>query len=220
MICLLALTTAVGLARVKIVNEGVPGENSVEVDARLDRVLARVKPQYVVIFVGMNDAVNDHKFLQPHETELHVSAMVKRSRAAGAQVILVSVHEPDVVRLLQRHSPAAYGSRPPEWRIRELNDVLKDCARRDHATVADFYTGLSREGGANVTMSTDGVHLTAKGYALLAATVRKALPEHIDSGSTILCIGDSLTYGIGVRPAGGGPESTVTYPAQLQFLLR
>lgn len=71
-----------------------------------------------------------------------------------------------------------------------------------------------------MTMSTDGVHLTAKGYALLAATVRKALPEHIDSGSAILCIGDSLTYGIGVRPAGGGPEGTVTYPAQLQFLLR
>lgn len=100
MTCLLALTTAFSLAQVKVVNEGVPGENSVEVDARLDRVLAQVKPQYVVIFVGMNDAVNDHKFLQPHETELHVSVMVKRSRAAGAQVILVSVHEPDVVRLL------------------------------------------------------------------------------------------------------------------------
>lgn len=63
------------------------------------------------------------------------------------------------------------------------------------------------------------MHLTAKGYALLARTVRSSLPKHVTQDASVLCIGDSLTYGIGVRPAGGTTESDQTYPAVLQRFL-
>jgi acyl-CoA thioesterase-1 len=217
---LLALASQTAFAAIRVVNEGVPGESSVEVDHRLDAALKQHKPQFVVIFVGMNDAVNDHKFLPPEQTGHYVDAMIKRTQAVGANVVVVSIHQPDTVRLMQRHKPEAYGSISPAQRVDAFNDVLRKIAQQDHAAFADFHDALYRAGGADIRMSTDGVHLTLKGYALLASTVRNVLPKRIDPASTVLCVGDSLTYGIGVRPGGGAPEGTETYPAQLQSLMR
>ncbi len=216
---LLFAFAARGSAAVRVINEGVPGESSAEVDARLDAALKRYAPQYVVIFVGMNDAVNDKKFLPAKETAEHVSAMIHRSQMAGAGVILVSIHEPDVVRLLQRHKAEVYGSTPPTERIRQLDQILEQTTRQNHASLADFHASLIKLGGPTTEWSTDGVHLTAKGYALLAKTVRSSLPKHIADDASVLCIGDSLTYGIGVRPAGGTTEGDQTYPAVLQRFL-
>jgi acyl-CoA thioesterase-1 len=176
-------------------------------------------PRYVVLFVGMNDAVNDKKFLPPATTAEHVASMIQRSKAAGASVVLVTVHEPDTVRLLQRHKAEVYGSVPPAERIRSLDRMLEKTAKENHASIADFHAALITVGGATEEWSTDGVHLTAKGYELLAESVRSALPRHLADDVSILCIGDSLTYGIGVRPAGGTIESDQTYPAVLERLL-
>ncbi|HEY8996470.1 MAG TPA: GDSL-type esterase/lipase family protein [Edaphobacter sp.] len=211
--------TAPGIAAVRVFNEGVPGESSAEVDSRLDTALKRYAPQYVVIFVGMNDAVNDKKFLPPGTTAEHVAAMIHRSQVAGAEVVLVSVHEPDVARLLQRHKVAVYGDTSPAERIRRLNWTLEQTARQNHASLADFHSTLIKVGGPTQEWSTDGVHLTARGYALLAKTVLSSLPRHMADNASVLCIGDSLTYGIGVRPAGGMTESDQTYPAVLQRFL-
>jgi acyl-CoA thioesterase-1 len=79
---------------------------------------------------------------------------------------------------------------------------------------------LQKAGGANSELSTDGVHLTAKGYGLLATAVRSQLPKNLPGSATILCFGDSLTYGIGVRPANSLSETAETYPAQLRALLK
>ncbi len=45
--------------QVRVINEGFPGENTAELDARLDGVLDQSKPEYVVLFVGANDALNE-----------------------------------------------------------------------------------------------------------------------------------------------------------------
>ena len=217
---LFLLSSRTIFAAVRVINDGVPGESSAEVEIRLPADLKQYKPQFVVIFVGMNDAVNDRKFLPSEQTGRHVDAMIKQSQTRGAKVVVVSVHQPDTARLMQRHKPEAYGSITPTERIDMLNDMLRKVARHDDAAFADFHEALRRIGGADTGMSTDGVHLTKRGYALLASTVRRALPKRIDSESTVLCVGDSLTYGIGVRQDGQTSDSTETYPAQLQSLLR
>ncbi len=76
-----------------------------------------------------------------------------------------------------------------------------------------------RLGEQNVELSTDGVHLTAKGYGILASAVRAQLPKHLRADATILCFGDSLTYGIGVRPPNSLLETGNSYPEQLRALL-
>jgi acyl-CoA thioesterase-1 len=205
--------------QVRVINEGFPGENTAELDARLDRVLDQSKPEYVVLFVGANDALNEKKFFPIGETERHLEAMVRRTKKRGAVVIMVTVHDPDLSRLMARHSSEAYGDTPPLERLAMVNDRIRRIAQMEHAQLVPFDTVLLKAGRANVDLSTDGVHLTARGYGILASAVREQLPKQLPANATILCFGDSLTYGIGVRSANSLSETDNTYPAQLRALL-
>ena len=201
-----------------VINSGVPGENSAEVLQRIPLVLQANKPEVVVLFVGMNDAVNEKRFLSPEQTKANVLSIVRDVKAVGAVPMVVSVHAPDDTRLLARHDPKIYADRSPSRRIDQVNEALSAIAREQHLAIADFHSALQAAGGANSMMSTDGVHLTAAGYELLAKTVFAALPKQARRG-TIVCVGDSLTYGIGVRASGSEKDGTDTYPAQLRLLL-
>lgn len=217
----LSLVLAVHLcAQVRVINDGFPGENTSELDARLDDALQQFNPDYVVLFAGSNDALNDKKFLPARETRAHLRYMADRIKRHGAQVIMVTVHDPDLARLMTRHKPEAYGNTPPLQRLALINEQVRRVARVEHASLVPFAGVLQKAGGANSELSTDGVHLTAKGYGLLATAVRAQLPKHFSDGATILCFGDSLTYGIGVRSASSPTDTAETYPAQLRVLLK
>lgn len=213
------LHIAPATAAPKVINMGYPGFNTAELDARLDEALQIAKPKYVILMAGANDALNDKKFLSAEQTRLHLQAMVRHAQASGATVLLVTIHDPDLKRLLQRHRPEDYGASSPLERLAMVNSIVVAVALRQNATVVDFHRTLARAGGANTDLSTDGVHLTAKGYGMLARAVRAKLPEEIPAQDTVLCFGDSLTYGQGVR-ARNAEETPLTYPSQLRQLLQ
>ena len=204
---------------VRVINEGFPGENTAELDARLDGLLDQLKPHFVVLFAGANDALNEKKFLAAEETERHLQAMARRIKKRGARILMVTVHDPDLSRLMARHRPEAYGDTPPLERIAMVNDGIRRTAQMEHAQLVPFDAVLRKAGGANAELSSDGVHLTARGYGILASAVRDQLPKQLPANATILCFGDSLTYGIGVRPPNHSSETENTYPAQLRVLL-
>lgn len=218
LLCILVFSLVARSASAEVIGLGFPGENTAELDARFDRVLA-LHPAWIVIFAGGNDALNPAKFLAPQETRKNLLDMILRSRQAGARVVLVTMHQPDLARLLKRHAVADYGSKSPTERVRELDDMITALALQNKIPLADFRTTLLAHGGPNPSLSTDGVHLTRAGYGLLAATVRAKLPRHVPRSEPVVCFGDSLTYGIGVRAPGDATESNDTYPAQLRALL-
>lgn len=220
LILLLVLSVSPLAAQIKVINDGFPGENTVELDSRLDEALTKFRPNFVVLFAGANDALNEKKFLSAQESGDRLDAMTRRIKAQGAQVILVTVHDPDITRLMARHKPEAYGNQPPLQRVKAINTQILRVAKMEHAKLVQFATILTKAGGANAELSTDGVHLTAAGYSLLAEAVRAQLPKHLPADTTVLCFGDSLTYGIGVRPPDGATETSATYPAQLRALLQ
>lgn len=206
-------------AQVRVVNDGFPGENTTQLDSRFGDALLQLHPQYVVIFAGGNDALNDKKLLPIGLTTRNLDAMVKTVETTGAKAILVQIHTPDMARLMSRHKIEDYNGIGPLERLALVNKAIADTARNDHAALVPFNDVLSKAGGANKDLSSDGLHLTAKGYALLAAAIRKQLPASLPANTTILCFGDSLTYGIGVRLANNAPETSETYPSQLRVLL-
>lgn len=222
----LRLVLAIGLALPStalckaqtVVNAGYPGFSSVELEQQFSSAFAAAHPQFVVIMAGTNDALNDKKLVSPEDTRRCIESMVRRSKASNARVILVTVHEPDMARLMQRHKPEAYGNVPPLERLALVDALLRDIARETGASLVDFHELFRKAGGATTELSTDGLHLTAQGYSLLARAVRSKLPAHISTHATILCFGDSLTYGQGVRSA-SSPDNEQTYPSQLRALL-
>ncbi len=203
----------------EVCNAGFPGENSSQVFKRLPQVLASCpNPAAIVVFLGMNDAANGKRLLTPEETRKNVSAILRASFSAGAKPLLVTVHQPDMGRLMQRHTAAEYGSRSPDQRVDDVNRALRAAARETHSQLVNFDVVLAKAGGANRLLSTDGVHLTAEGYRLLAKAIAQRLPKAMRQGK-ILCLGDSLTYGIGVRMPDASDTGSSSYPQQLQALL-
>jgi acyl-CoA thioesterase-1 len=207
-------------AQIRVINDGFPGENTTELDVRIGDALQQFHPQYVVIFAGANDALNDKKLLPIGLTTRNLDAMIRTVQTIGAHAILVQVHTPDMPRLMSRHKIEDYRGIGPLERLAMVNKSIADTARKDHAALVPFNEVLRKAGGANKDMSIDGVHLTAKGYGLLAHAVRDQLPAQLPANTTILCFGDSVTYGIGVRPAYNAAETPETYPAQLRTLLQ
>jgi lysophospholipase L1-like esterase len=216
---LLITGASASLHAATVCNVGFPGENSAHVLGLLPTAVAMCPhPAFVVLFVGMNDAVNDKQFLEPEQTFTAVTQILKDISALQSRSIVVTVHMPDVVRLMRRHAPKNYGDRSPAQRIQDTNTALRKAAEQQGAKVVDFNDVLAKAGGANEVLSTDGVHLTAKGYSLLAAAVASALPKDA-STKTVLCLGDSLTYGIGVRAPDAPDKGSESYPQQLKRLL-
>ncbi len=202
----------------QVVGVGYPGFNTAELRERLPAALETAKPDYIVILAGGNDASNPAKFLPAEETHKNLQAMVQCAKSNRAKVLLVMLHDPDLTRLMRRHRPEEYGSVSAAERLDAVHKVIAQVATEEKTLLVDFRSILAKAGGANEELSTDGVHLTAKGYGMLAAAVRAKLPSHLTSQDTILCFGDSLTYGQGVRGF-GVPETPETYPSQLRSLL-
>ena len=206
-------------SRSQVINGGVPGQTSAEIDGRVDTDLSSYSPDVVVLFAGMNDAVNDKKFASPQISRSHLASIIRKSRQHGARVLLVTVHQPDTARLMQRHSREAYGDRPPQQRIQDLDAEIQSLAAAEQVSLVDFAGALKSRGGATPDWSTDGVHLTAPGYALLARLVYEGLQRMGSQGRRVLCLGDSLTFGIGVRQP-DAPDSEQSYPGNLRRLLQ
>jgi acyl-CoA thioesterase I len=220
LVFVISILTAAGRAvNGQVMNVGFPGENTAELDARFASLLG-MHPNIVVLMAGANDALNTAKLLPLEVSRAHVQNMITQAQDAGVKLMLVTVHAPDVERLLTRHKVTDYGNNPPQQRMAALNDMLREVAHRNAIPLVDFATVFAANGGASTHLSTDGVHLTRSGYGLLASAVYAELPKPLSSSTKIVCFGDSLTYGIGVRAPGNAAETDDTYPAQLRALLQ
>jgi len=213
----LGLAQQVIKEEVSVRNAGVPGQNSGEGRARFEKDVVSLHPQIVLLYFGMNDAVNEEKMLPLEEFLTNIEWMVDSACKSGIFPILSTIQHVDVERLMKRHPASVYGEEGPNGRIDRFNAGLVELARKKGVTVSDFKTVLDRAGGPVPEMSTDGVHLTAKGYALLAATFFRAMPVADKKLYLIVAMGDSLTFGTPLRTT--EHDSEEVYPAVLKRLV-
>ena len=107
--------------------------------------------------------------------------------------------------------------------------TVHDVAKAHQIPVADFHALLTNrelvsEAESSVlrnpanSRSNDGVHPTAAGYELLAELVTEAIRENDLDASKVICFGDSITFGAGMK--GAGTSEGETYPAKLRSHLQ
>jgi len=129
----------------QVVNAGVPGETSAMGLTRLPKVLERVRPQLVVLCHGGNDFLQQ---LSPQLLAENLRAMIELCRAAGADVLLVSV--PQFGLMVKPHP--LYAEIATEKAIPCQNEILHDLLT-DRA------------------LKSDPIHPNAAGYRQLAEAV-------------------------------------------------
>jgi acyl-CoA thioesterase-1 len=102
--------------------------------------------------------------------------MIEMARAANILPIVSTIQHVNVPRVLQRHAAPACGQDGPNRRMINSTLVFEDSHKRS-VILADFNSAFGKAGGPTIDRRTDGVHLTAEGYALVARTFFDVLPK-------------------------------------------
>jgi len=202
----------------RVFNAGVPGDTTRELLMRFHRDVAACAPELVILWCGVNDRLYPGHTIEFPQFTRNYRALIDRCRAIGAEV-LIGTLPPQIEPYLVEQFPeiAKYPESPAERLapvnafLRELGEPLADFEavvnRRPVAETAESY--LQNESNRGVR---DGLHLTAEGAEAVAQCALDAIRKHRLPERNIVCFGDSLTYGCGLR-------RSETYPARLAALL-
>ena len=160
-----------------------------DVHERLDRALAKVKPDVVVACYGMNDGIYYPFGKARFEAyQAGINKLVKKSHAAGAKVVLLTPPPFDPLPLRKKGKLRPDGAEKYAYfAIYENYDgVLKKYGQWIMAgntkadMVIDVHTPVKnevaklRKKDPNFTLSGDGVHMNAKGHRIMGIAVAKA----------------------------------------------
>lgn len=141
------------LLHVSVINEGVSGELSEQGLARFASVLARHKPDIVVICHGGNDILRKKDMI---ELQNNLTSMVKMAKERGVYVLLVGVPTFDILNF-------------------NVLPLYYDVAKENGVEIEDESLKKIMESEG---LKSDQVHPNAQGYELMAKRIARMLSEN------------------------------------------
>ena len=202
--------------RIHTHNAGVGGARASDALARFDRDVARYKPDYVTVLLGMNDGTygtfDDETF---DLYRLDMLELTRRIRSIGATLILMTPtmfdsraaralpRRVDVPTLTLYNSVLAY-----------YGGWLRQIAMEHGFGFVDLWSPLNnitlelRKTNPAFTLIRDGVHPGPAGQAVMAASMLRALGSPRAGNHIHLTVGPE---GRGKADVAGGDISSVTY---------
>ncbi|CAI8918006.1 arylesterase [Methylocaldum szegediense] len=132
---------------VEIVNASISGETSAGGLARIDSLLKRHQPSVVILELGANDGLRG---LSPKQLEANLSEIIIRSKAAGAEVLLLGMM-----------IPPNYGKRYADM----FRNVFYRLAETHDTGFVPFL--LEGVGGQDHLMQADGLHPNRQAQPML-----------------------------------------------------
>ncbi len=143
------------------VNRGIGGQTTPQMLVRFQQDVVALHPAAVVFLGGTNDVAGNTGPMTLAMTEDNIRSMVAIARANGIRVILAS-------QLPVIDFPWNKGTHP-EAALRAMTAWEKQYAAAEHLGYIDYYSALvGPDGSFREGLSVDGVHPTAKGYAIMA----------------------------------------------------
>jgi lysophospholipase L1-like esterase len=152
------------------VNRGISGQTTPQMVVRFRQDVINLRPAAVVILAGTNDVAGNTGPMTPEMTEDNWRSMADLAKENGIRVIFASI-TPSTDFWWHK------GLKPAE-KIRTLNAWLKGYCESQGLTYLDYYSTLADEdGGMKREFTVDGVHASAKGYAVMAPLAQAAIDK-------------------------------------------
>ncbi|OQA22154.1 MAG: GDSL-like Lipase/Acylhydrolase [Actinobacteria bacterium ADurb.Bin346] len=149
-------------AEFRTIGSGVPQQMAYQGVRRFDSTVAVYKPGIIVIGYGTNDAGSGTQLFADGIAEL-----IQKVKAIGATPIVHSIGYIDT------------GINPAKKGYLDYNDVLQKVCSANGVTYVDIYGPMSQDPERYV--SSDGMHWTSDGGALVASLVFNAVRNCLDS---------------------------------------
>jgi len=140
---------------IEVVNASISGDTTLGGSTRIDELLERVKPAFVIIELGGNDGLRG---LTPARMESNLIEMIEKSKAAKARTLLLGMR-----------IPPNYGKRYADL----FRQVYARVARQTKVALVPFL--LDGVGGVDGMIQADGIHPNEKAQPIIAEQVMKAL---------------------------------------------
>jgi lysophospholipase L1-like esterase len=149
---------------IPVLNAGMSGATVADLVPLALDVIKKSKPSRMLISVGINNALPKTKRVTVSDYSRQLDQIVSAALAAG---IDVSVLTQTAVR-----SDQPFGLDIPK--LKEIDDAIRQLANQRQIRLIDVAATLAGAGGEMPKTSTvDGVHLTAKGYAIWTSKIQQ-----------------------------------------------
>jgi lysophospholipase L1-like esterase len=170
------------LAGVVFVNRGIGAQTSAQVAERFDDHVRPLRPQIVVVQVGIND-LKMVPFYPERRGEItarclvHIRQIVHQATEAGAMVVLTTVFPTGRVPLYR----IPFWSGEVSLAVNEVNAGIRSLAGPDVIVIDAFDILADQKGSIRAAYGRDLLHLTAAGYEVLNEALVHTL-ESMDLG--------------------------------------
>ncbi|MFK8113048.1 MAG: SGNH/GDSL hydrolase family protein [Rubripirellula sp.] len=173
------------------------------VHERIDRALAKLKPDVVVACYGMNDGIyyplSEERFA---EYRKGIQKIIQKVHASGAKLVLMTPPSFDALPLKKQGKLLPDGEDVYSWKAiyEDYDGVMRSYAdwvltQADkvemvidlHTAVTNYVTA-KRKGNPDFSMSNDGVHVNHEGHEVLADAILAAwgFPEARESSPALI----------------------------------
>jgi lysophospholipase L1-like esterase len=143
-----------------LVDRGIGGQTTPQMLVRFREDVLSLHPRVVHIMAGTNDIAGNTGASTMEIVEGHIETMAELARLHGIRVVLASVPPAAAFRWSPDKRPAPT--------ILAFNTWLKGYAARNGFTYVDYHAAMAdAAGGMKPGFSSDGVHPTAAGYAIM-----------------------------------------------------
>jgi len=213
-----------------VVNEGVGGNNTQDIINRQFDVLQN-DPDLTILMVGTNDMLNSGSLISLNDYETNLGTIVDYFTDGESDVLLMTIPPCIESYVNDRHTypdSYPYDSLTLNEIIELSNEKVFDVSQSKGVLYLDvyslFYGNVSLEPDSLIRNQAnagteDGVHPTPGGYTVIANEVYNYLTRKRKNYNTIVCLGDSITYGANVSGAGTSLPTAETYPGQFKNLI-
>ncbi|WP_242528031.1 SGNH/GDSL hydrolase family protein [Allomuricauda sp. CAU 1633] len=155
------------------INRGIGGQTTPQMLLRFRQDVIDLQPKIVVILAGTNDIAGNTGPMTLEQIRDNILSMVELAKANNISPIVCSV------------LPAYdYPWRPglePNIKIPKLNLLLKQMADEQGVMYMDYFWAMADErSGLPKELTTDEVHLTKQGYAVMEKLIQEAIAKVIN----------------------------------------
>ena len=154
----------------RYVNRGISGQTTPQMLLRFQPDVIALHPGVVAILAGTNDLAGNSGPETVAMIEGFLASMADLAAANHIAVILCSITPADRYPWKPGIAPASD--------IATINAWAKDYARTHHLVYLDYFGAMAGPGGElPKTLSTDGVHPNAAGYAIMRPLLEQAVAQ-------------------------------------------
>ena len=150
------------------INRGIGGQTTSQMLIRFRQDVVNLKPKSVVILAGINDIARNTKFYSLEIIAENIFSMVELAKINGIVPIICSVLPADEFSWNPDILPADS--------VIKLNDLLEAYANNNQVLYLNYFDEMNNNnGGLQVELTSDGVHVTEKGYELMSILAKQSI---------------------------------------------